>query len=275
MHLEDTMTTLTVRAIPATRRASALYCTIHGSGTPLLLIHGLGVSGAIFQPLLPTLAAHYQVIVPDLRGHGQSRRLPGPDSIERMAADVENLLDLLGLPSCFALGYASGGAVAQQLAHEHPARVRGLVLACTYARNACNLREQIESRLRPELFQLLGTRGMGLLATRTRYRHSAPAEDYAFVRNMITANSGPRVAAVARSLLAFDSRPWLHTLTSPALVIAGAADTTTPPHHARELADRIPNSDMHVLPQAGHWLVKTHADELLQTLLPWLAAQRA
>src|SRR5438093_8112957 len=101
-------TTFTPRAISAARRASALYCAIHGSGTPLLLVHGLGVSGAVFQPLIPALASSHQVIVPDLRGHGQSRRLPGPDSAERLVTDIENLLDLLGISSCFMLGYGSG-----------------------------------------------------------------------------------------------------------------------------------------------------------------------
>src|SRR5690349_14715659 len=147
-------TTFTSRSIPAARRASALYCTTYGEGAPLLLVHGLGVSGAVFEPLIPTLAARYQLIVPDLRGHGRSRRLPGPDSAARMAADIENLLDLLGVGRCFALGYASGGAVVQQLAHDHAGRLRGLVLACSYARSAATLREQIENRLRPELFRL-------------------------------------------------------------------------------------------------------------------------
>lgn len=269
------MKTFAVRAIPVARRASALYCTTHGSGAPLLLIHGLGVSGALFQPLVASLAARYQVIIPDLRGHGHSRRLPGPDSVERLADDVENLLDLLGIPACFALGYASGGAVVQQLARAHSDRVRGMALVCSYARAACTLREQIESRLRPELFQLLGTRGMGLLATRERYRSVAPADDYAFVRDTIAANSGSRVASVARSLLAFDSRPWLNTLRAPTLVVAGADDATTPLRHAHELAERIPQAELRVIPHAGHWLVKTHAGELLGALMPWLAAQPA
>jgi 3-oxoadipate enol-lactonase len=265
------MTTLALRSIPAPRRASALYCTVHGSGTPLLLIHGLGVSGTIFEALLPALAAHYQVIIPDLRGHGQSRRLPGPDSVARLAADVENLLDLMGVPACFVFGYASGGAVAQQLAHDYPARTRGLVLACSYARSACSLRKQIESRLRPELFRLFGTRGIGTLAARLGCLHGAPAEDYTFVRDMIAANSSERVASIARALLAFDSRPWLHTLTCPTLVIAGESDTTTPPCHARELAAHLPGAELRVLPRAGHWLVKTHAGVLLDVVLPWLA----
>ncbi|HNP71860.1 MAG TPA: alpha/beta hydrolase, partial [Kouleothrix sp.] len=124
------MATPALRMRAAHRRATALYCTLHGSGTPLLLLHGLGATGAIFRPIIPALARRFQVIVPDLRGHGHSTCLPGPDSIDRMAADVANLLDLLNIPSCLVLGYASGGAVAQQLALRYPARVRGLALVC-------------------------------------------------------------------------------------------------------------------------------------------------
>jgi 3-oxoadipate enol-lactonase len=267
------MTTFASRAIPAARRASALYCAIHGRGSPLLLVHGLGVSGAVFQPLLPALAARYQVIVPDLRGHGRSRCLPGPDSAARLADDIENLLDLLGVTSCFVLGYASGGAVAQQLVHDHPARVRGLALVCSYARSAATLREQIESRLRPELFRLIGARGMSRLAAHSGCPRGAPADDYTFVRDTIATNNGQRIAPIARSLLAFDSRPWLQELTCPALVVAGAADTTTPAHHARELAASIPSAELRMIPHAGHWLIKTHTAALLDIVLPWLAGQ--
>lgn len=262
------MTTLAPRAISAARRASALYCGVHGTGTPLLLIHGLGACGTMFQPLLPRLSARYQTIVPDLRGHGNSRRLPGPDGVDRLAADVVNLLDILGVGSCFILGYANGGAVAQQIAREHPARVRGLALVCSYARGAATLREQIEARVRPELYRLLGSRGMSALAAR-----QAPPAESAFVRGVLAANSGERVAPVARALLGFDSRAWLPQVRCPSLVVAGARDTSAPPHHARELARLLPNARLSVLPDAGHWLVKTHADELLGVVLPWLNEQ--
>jgi pimeloyl-ACP methyl ester carboxylesterase len=266
-------TTFAPRTIPAARRASALYCATYGRGTPLLLIHGLGVSGAIFQPLIPALAARYQVIVPDLRGHGQSRRLPGPDSAERLAQDIENLLDLLSVGSCFALGYASGGAVAQQLARSQPGRVRGLALVCAYARSASTIREQIESRLRPELFRLLGAGGVGRLAAHTGCPRSAPADAFAFVRDAIATNDGRRIAPIARSLLSFDSRPWLKEIACPALVVTGAADTTTPPRRACELADGLANAQLHIIPRAGHWLVKTHTTALLDIVVPWLARQ--
>ncbi|HWQ14011.1 MAG TPA: alpha/beta fold hydrolase, partial [Roseiflexaceae bacterium] len=90
------MTALSSRALPLARRTSALYCATYGRGTPLLLVHGLGSSGAAFDQLVPALAQRHTVIVPDLRGHGNSRRLPLADSVGRLAADLDDLLDLLG-----------------------------------------------------------------------------------------------------------------------------------------------------------------------------------
>lgn len=259
------MTMLDPRTIPAAQRASALYCTIHGRGMPLLLIHGLGASGTIFQPLLAHLSDHFQVLIPDLRGHGQSRRLPGPDSADRLVSDVENLLNLLKIRSCVVLGHASGGAIAQQLALRCGSRVRGMALICSYARSASTIREQIESRLRPELFRLIGAGGVGALAARR-----APSEGAAFVREAISTNDGRRVAPIARSLLSFDSRAWLSQIACPSLVVAGDADVTTPLHHARELAAGLRNAKLQVIPRAGHWLVKTHTPALIDIIVPWL-----
>ncbi|HEX5690693.1 MAG TPA: alpha/beta hydrolase [Roseiflexaceae bacterium] len=268
-------TTLSPRAIPAARRASALYCASNGGGTPLLLVHGLGVSGAVFDPLVPTLSARYQTLTPDLRGHGQSRRLPSPDNIERLAADLENLLDILGISSCYALGYASGGAVVQQLARRQPQRLRGVALVCAQAHSTGSIREQIERRLRPELFRLLGGSGMGRLAAHTGCPRGTPPEAYDFVRETMATNDGRRVAPVARSLQGFDSRSWLHEITCPALVVGGAADPTTPAHHAHELAAGLPHAELHMIPGAGHWLVKTHTQALLDLLTGWLERQEA
>jgi pimeloyl-ACP methyl ester carboxylesterase len=86
----------------------------------------------MFDPVLPALTRQHQVIVPDLRGHGRSQHLPGPYTVPQLAADLVALLDTLALESVDVLGYSQGGAVAQQLAHDYPGRVRRLVLACTY-----------------------------------------------------------------------------------------------------------------------------------------------
>jgi len=125
---------------PGGGASPALFARRRGEGRPLVLLHGLLVSGELFAPVLDALAARHHLIVPDLRGHGRSAHLPGPDTVEQLADDIALLLDTLGMGQADVLGYSQGGAVAQQFARAHPGRVRRLVLACTYAHNALSPR---------------------------------------------------------------------------------------------------------------------------------------
>src|SRR5512135_1859477 len=93
------------RAQPA-QIPTPLFVHQSGTGTPLLLIHGLLASGAMFQPVLPALATHHRVIVPDLRGHGRSGTLPGPYNVEQLAGDLAQLLDDLQVDAADILGYS-------------------------------------------------------------------------------------------------------------------------------------------------------------------------
>ena len=98
-----------------------LYFTERGSGPPLLLVHGLMVTGEMFEPVTDHFATRHRVIVPDPRGHGRSLGLPPPYTAARLASDLAHLLDHLGVDSTAVLGYSQGGAIAQQLALDHPA----------------------------------------------------------------------------------------------------------------------------------------------------------
>ncbi|HEX6676849.1 MAG TPA: alpha/beta fold hydrolase, partial [Actinomycetes bacterium] len=141
---------------PGGAASPVLFARRRGEGRPLVLLHGLLVSGELFAPVLDALAAHHQLIVPHLRGHGRSAHLPGPDTVEQLADDVALLLDALGVGQADVLGYSQGGAVAQQFARAHPGRVRRLVLACTYAHNALSPRERLEGWLTPWVLRALG-----------------------------------------------------------------------------------------------------------------------
>jgi pimeloyl-ACP methyl ester carboxylesterase len=88
-----------------------LYFTERGSGPPLLLVHGLMVTGEMFEPVTDHFATRHRVIVPDLRGHGRSRGLPPPYTAARLASDLAHLLDHLGVDSTAVLGYSQGGAI--------------------------------------------------------------------------------------------------------------------------------------------------------------------
>lgn len=122
-------------AIPQTGYAPVnglnLYYEIHGSGAPLILLHGgFGATG-MFAGLLPTLTASRQVIAVDLQGHGRTADSDRPLRIESMADDVAALIAHLGLGTASIMGYSLGGAVALQTAIRHPEQIDRLIVVST------------------------------------------------------------------------------------------------------------------------------------------------
>jgi pimeloyl-ACP methyl ester carboxylesterase len=131
--VDTTGTETTGRPAPArTGRVEAngvqYYYEIHGSGEPVLLLHGGLGSIDMFEPLLPELAENRSVIAVDLHGHGRTplgdREISPPD----IGNDLAVLLTQLGFDKVDVLGYSFGGAIAFRLAAQHPSRVRRLVL---------------------------------------------------------------------------------------------------------------------------------------------------
>ena len=111
-----------------------LYYETHGSGRPLILLHGGLGSGEMFGPILPTLADHHQVIAVDLQGHGRTADIDRPIQNKLMADDIAALIDHLGLDQPDVVGYSLGGGVALMTAVKYPEKVRRLVAASTYLR---------------------------------------------------------------------------------------------------------------------------------------------
>jgi len=250
-----------------------LFVQESGAGRPLLLIHGLMVSGEMYQRVVPSFATHYRVIVPDLRGHGRSGALPGPYNVEQLARDLAQLLDDLQVDAADVLGYSQGGAVAQQFAHDYPQRVRGLVLGCTYAYNLLSHRERLEGMLLPWMVRILGVRGMARLSSSgVGGGPRVSPETARWFQEMMVVNDTGRMVAAVEAMKAFDSRPWLHEITCPTLVIAGAEDTGVPLTHAHMLAQGIPGAQLRVIDGAGHTLIWTHTEIFVQAVEAFLAS---
>src|SRR5437867_4570422 len=105
-----------------------LYYEIHGTGRPLILLHGGLGAIEMFGPNLPALAKGRQVIAVDLQGHGRTADIDRPLSVALMADDIAALIKHLGLESADVMGYSLGGGVALQTAIRHPEVVRKLVV---------------------------------------------------------------------------------------------------------------------------------------------------
>src|SRR4051812_47495693 len=106
-----------------------LYYETHGTGPPLVLLHGGLMSGEMFGPILPALSERHQVIVPDLQGHGRTADIDRPIDVQLMADDIAALIDHLGLDRPDVVGYSLGGGVAFFVGVKYPQKVRKLVLA--------------------------------------------------------------------------------------------------------------------------------------------------
>jgi pimeloyl-ACP methyl ester carboxylesterase len=105
-----------------------LYYETHGTGRPLVLLHGGLMMGELFGPVIPLLAQHHQVITPDLQGHGRTADIDRPIDVRLMADDIGALIDHLGLERPDLVGYSLGGGVALQTAVKYPAKIRRLVV---------------------------------------------------------------------------------------------------------------------------------------------------
>ncbi|MFD8528973.1 alpha/beta fold hydrolase [Streptosporangium canum] len=109
----------------------SLYFEEHGSGEPLVLLHGGFGSGEMFAPILPALAEGRRVILVDLQGHGRTADVDRPLRPELMADDIAALLKHLGLARADMMGYSLGADVALRATVQHPRAVRRLVLVST------------------------------------------------------------------------------------------------------------------------------------------------
>ena len=248
-----------------------LYFSERGSGPPLLLVHGLMVSGEMFQPVIEQLATRHRVIVPDLRGHGRSRGLPPPYTAAQLASDLARLLDHLGIDSTVVLGYSQGGAIAQQLVLDHPKRCERLVLACTYAFNMATVRERLEGQLVPLLVHALGPRRFVKVVVSQGLKQLGK-ERADWLAALMADQDRTLMVSAWRETMAFDSRRRLAEIGCPTLVVAASKDQAVPMHHAQMLHDGIPGSQLVIIDGADHALIWTHSAEFVRVTDEFLGA---
>src|SRR4051794_388547 len=120
----------------ATVNGVELYHEVHGTGQPLVLLHGGLASSEMFGPVLPLLAQDHQVVAVDLQGHGRTADVDRPLDMALIADDVAALVEHLGLGPVDVVGYSFGGGVALQTAVRHPQLVRRLVTCSAFIRRS-------------------------------------------------------------------------------------------------------------------------------------------
>src|SRR5579859_2139229 len=198
----------------------SLYYETHGTGRPLILLHGGLGSGEMFRPLLPTLSEDHQVIVPDLQGHGRTADIDRPIDIRLMADDVAALINHLGLDRPDVVGYSLGGGVALQTAIKYPHLVRRLVAASVNIRRDAIYPEMLgqQARVGAAAAEYMKDTPMYQL-----YQRVAPRpDDFPRLLDKIG-------AAMAKD---FDLTGEVRGVQVPTLIVAADADMAPPSHYA-------------------------------------------
>jgi pimeloyl-ACP methyl ester carboxylesterase len=258
-----------------------------GSGPAVLLVHGITSSSRTWRDVMPALGEHYDVIAPDLLGHGRSAKPRGDYSLGAYASGLRDLLVALEVPSATVVGHSLGGGVAMQFAYQFPERVERLVLV-----DSGGLGAEVSLVLRAATLPgaeyvlpllasspLRGAGGLvGSVLGRVGVRASADVQGMAegfeslgdaaarraFVHTArsVIDPSGQRVDASDRLYLAE------HV---PSLIVWGDRDRMIPIKHGREAHERMPNSRFEVFAGAGHFPFNDDPERFVAVLHDFIA----
>jgi pimeloyl-ACP methyl ester carboxylesterase len=250
-----------------------MYYELHGSGRPLVLLHGAYMTIDTLGPILPGLAGTRQVIAFEQQGHGHTADVDRPITYEQMADDTAAALRHLEIANADVLGYSMGGGIALQLAMRHPALVRKLVLASTSFTSDGMHAVALEMfpSITPELFA------------------GSPIEE-AYLRNAPSPGDFPKLVAKLKQLdvTAFAwPKEDIRAIAAPTLIVLGDSDGIRL-EHAVELfglrgggvmgdLEGLPQSQLAVLPGTTHFVppgagLLDRSEWLLAMIPPFLDA---
>ena len=266
-----------------------LFYEEQGRGDPLLLIMGLAADSAAWLFQVPAFAERYRTITFDNRGVGRSAKPAGPYTIPAMADDAAGLLDVLGIERAHVVGVSMGGMIAQELALRHPARVRGLVLACTYPEPDGDIERQRAASMTllggsvgadgavkidaaaldpMMLFQHL----MPLVFNQEFLNQELPKLMQLFGGALQWGVSMDAIMAQVEACVGHRTTDRLRDITAPTLVITGDADRLIPPANSDIIARHIPNARLVKVPGGSHGFNFETPDLFNREVLSFLAS---
>jgi 3-oxoadipate enol-lactonase len=250
--------------------STRLYYENHGdpAAPVVLLINGLTSDTSAWGQHVPTLAAHYRVLVYDCRGQGQSDKPADPYLTNRHAQDAIELLDVLAIEQVHVVGYSNGGAVAMTIAALQPQRIATLTLAFTFTHVEPLLNAKMTAWL-----QALEVGGAGHrfdMALPAIWSNAFLEANYAALlalRAKAAAHPVHAVRNLIHGLLHHDARPHLSAITAPTLIVTGEEDILIHRFHSHDLYAALPASRLVVIPDAAHGWVIEEAEAFMALLL--------
>jgi poly(3-hydroxyoctanoate) depolymerase len=257
-----------------TARGLPLRVVRRGSGSPLLLLNGIGAPAEMWAPLAGRLVEQ-ELIAVDLPGSGSSPPARWPLRIRGLAGLVRDLLDVLELDTVDVLGYSFGGIVAQELAWRAAPRVRRLVLCATSPGFGSLPPQPLAAMLMLTPLRYhspAAARWIVPLIAGGRTRHNRGALD----RNLaLRLANPPALQGYVHQLYAvtgWTSLPWLRRMGHPTLILHGDQDPLVPLRNARRMAALIPRARLGVVRGGGHLFLVDQPESVVPQLIRFLGS---
>ena len=255
-----------------------IHHTADGAGPPLLLLNGIAMTAASWQPVAAPLADHFTVVRCDLRGQLMSPGSP-PVDVAAHVDDVIEVLDHLGLGPVHVLATSFGGAVGALLAARHPDRVRSL-LSIASADGFTDVMADEVARWREATVRSLEGTDRGVLSdilepvVYSAAYVEAHSEERVLRRQQIAALPTQwfeGLIGLLDSAESFSLRAELGSIRCPTLIVAAGLDGFIPLERCRALAEVIPGAGFRVIEGAGHAVVVEQPETVVDLALEFLA----
>jgi 3-oxoadipate enol-lactonase len=263
----------------ATNAGAKLHYEVYGDGAEtIVLIPGLGLRGAVWDPVTRLLEESYRVVVVEPRGSGDSATPDEPYTAELVAADLKAVLDDSGVDAGHLVGLSMGGMIAQDFVLAFPDRVNSLVLLSTFASP-----DQWFTRLfrfRKDLIHRMGILEhfrIYLMFVFSPFAFRNIPDVIARIETSLQQRP-PDTEAYLRQIdycLEHDVTPALSRVQVPTLVITGSHDFLTPVPLGKELAEAIPGAEYREFELASHGLWLEYSKELADACDEFIQRSRA
>src|SRR5579863_7248694 len=248
-----------------------------GEGPPVILLHPFPANHEFWLPVANALSTRYRLILPDLRGHGDSGAGEGPATMEKHAADIAQVMDAAEIGRAPLVGVSIGGYALFEFWRRHRGRVTALGLFNTKApadsaearAGRLQAANDVLERGTEPFFQSMIPR---VFARTTREMRPDLVEGaLRMMRKMLPED----VAQVQRGMAARpDSVDTLKTINVPALLITGDEDNLTGPNEAQLMQRHIAGSEMRVIPKCSHYACWEQPEEACRLLRNFLDGVR-
>jgi 3-oxoadipate enol-lactonase len=224
---------------------------VSGTGPALICVHGFTTTSEFWKEQIEPFSRDHLLIRPNLPGHGISPHPRERDyTIEAFVGDLEGLFRHFRIKTAVLVGLSMGGTISQQFALRNPKLLQGLVLV---GATPHGFGPDVKAENVIRAIEDVGIVTASQNVIERSFGSAAPRALVEFAKKEVVQTPEFVARAAIKSLNESDSRPLLETLSVPTLVIVGDEDVITPPSESKALAAGIPEAELAIIAQAGHF----------------------